>query len=76
MSLMSILSLLIGTLAPILEEEAAKAAEAGSAMGPAIWIVLMVLAVVLTGAVWYATTRIQPPSAHEVGRRTTQADSH
>lgn len=76
MLLMSTLPLLIGTLAPVLEEETANAAEIGSAMGPTIWIVLMVLAVILTGAVWYATTRIQPPSAHAGEHGSAQADSH
>ncbi len=37
----------IGTLAPILEEEAAKEEAVVAAMGASIWIVVMILAVIL-----------------------------
>lgn len=67
---------LIGTLVPILAEEAETAAETHSTMGPTIWIVLMVLAVILVGVVWAAANRIKPPAVHNAGHGSTHADSH
>lgn len=63
MTLFSAMSVLAMQFAVILAEET-ETAEAGGTMGPVIWVVVMVLFVVLAGAVWAITNRIQPPSDH------------